>query len=149
VASPVVDRRPSPGLLRVMNPILRTLLLSPVARVLPGALGVLQFSGRRTGRTYRIVVGAHELQDARAVFTSARWASNFRGGAPVTLIQEGRSRQATATLVEDPDVVARAFQTVLDEGAPSRALGLEVPEGHRMTAEDVHAVQRVMVRIDG
>jgi hypothetical protein len=132
----------------VINPIMRTLLLSPAARVLPDALAVLQFSGRRTGKAYRIVVGAHEAPGSRVVFTSAPWARNFKGGAPVTLVQEGRRRPGTGTLVEDPDVVASAFQAVFDDGAPPRALGLEVPDGHRMTGEDVRAVQRVMIRID-
>ena len=135
-------------MLRVLNPIMRTLLLSPAARVLPNALGVLEFAGRRTGKRYRIVVGAHDLGDAKAVFTSAPWSRNFTAGAPVTLVQEGRRRPGSATLVEDPEAVAQAFQTVFDEGAPPRALGLEVPDGHRMTAEDVRAVQRVMIRID-
>jgi hypothetical protein len=149
VASPVVDRRPSPAVLRVLNPIMRTLLLSPAARLMPEALAVLAFSGRRTGRRYRIVVGAHEAPaGARLVFTSARWAENFRGGAPVTIAGQGPRRTATGTLVEDAEVVASAFQAVFDDGAPARALGLEVPDGHRMTADDVRAVQRVMIRID-
>jgi hypothetical protein len=148
MASPVVDHRPSPRVLRIINPILRALLLSPAARVLPDALGVLEYAGRRTGKRHRIVVGSHDLDGGKAVFTSAPWSRNFRGGAPATLIQGGRRRPATGTLVDDPEVVARGFRTVLDEGAPSRALGLEVPDRHRMTAEDVRAVQRVMVRID-
>jgi hypothetical protein len=148
VASPVVDHRPSPAMLRVLNPVMRTLLLSPAGRVMPGALAVLHFSGRRSGNAYRIVVGAHEAPGARLVFTSAPWAKNFRGGAPVTLTQKGRRRAATGTLVEDPEVVAQAFQAVFDDGAPARALGLEVPDGHRMTAEDVRAVERVMIRIE-
>jgi hypothetical protein len=135
-------------MLRVINPILRTVLSSRAARVLPNSLGVLEFSGRRTGTRYRIVIGAHDLAGAKAVFTSAPWSRNFRGGAPAVLVQEGRRRPGSATLVEDPETVAQAFQTVFDEGAPPRALGLDVPQGHRMTAEDVRAVQRVMIRID-
>jgi hypothetical protein len=135
-------------MLRVLNPLMRTLLLSPVARVMPGALAVLQFSGRRSGNAYRIVVGAHEVPGGKAVFTSAPWAKNFRGGAPVTLVEQGRRRTATGTLVEDPEAVASAFQTVFDEGAPPRALGLDVPAGHRMTADDVRRVERVMIRIE-
>ena len=146
--SPVVDHRPSPAMLRVINPIMRTLLLSPAARLLPDSLGVLEFSGRRTGKRYRVVVGSHDVAGAKAVFTSAPWSRNFRGGAPVVLIQEGRRRHGSGTLIEDPEAVARAFQTVIDEGAPPRALGLEVPDGHRMTGEDVRAVGRVMIRID-
>jgi hypothetical protein len=149
MASPVVDRRPPPAVLRIINPIARTLLLSPAARVMPEAMAVLLFSGRRTGRAYRIVVGAHEAPGgARLVFTSARWAENFRGGAPVTVAGQGPRRTTTGTLVGDPEVVAGAFQAVFDDGAPTRALGLEVPDGHRMTAEDVRAVQRVMIRIE-
>jgi hypothetical protein len=149
MASPVVDRRPSPGMLRVINPIARTVLLSPAARLMPEAMAVLEFTGRRTGRTYRIVVGSHEAPGGvRLVFTSARWAENFRGGAPATLAGQGPRRTSTGTLVEDPEVVASAYQAVFDDGAPPRALGLELPDGHRMTAEDVRAVHRVMIRIE-
>ncbi len=105
----VVDRRPSAALLRIANPFMRVLLGSPLGRLVRGT-AVLGFAGRRSGRTYRIVVGLHDVDGVRVVFTPARWRLNFRGGAPVTVRHRGRTLTGSGTLIEDPDAVAAAFQ---------------------------------------
>jgi hypothetical protein len=146
--SPVGDQRPPAAVLKVLNPVLRGLIDSPLGRALPGSLVVLEFSGRRSGRRYRIVVGWHDLDGDRAVFTPARWRLNFRGGAPVSVRHKGRTLQGTGTLEEDPEAVAEAFRRVIDAGESPRMLGLRVPAGHRIGAADVRATGRALVRLE-
>jgi hypothetical protein len=146
-APPVADARPPDAVLRILNPLLRALLGSPAGRVLPGSLAILELTGRRTGRAYRVVVGWHELDDGPVVFTPARWRLNLRGGAPVAVVRNGRRRRGTATLVEDPEQVAAGLQRTLDAGAAPRELGLKVAPGHRIDAGDVRANGRAMIRV--
>jgi hypothetical protein len=49
------------------------------------------------------------------------------------------------TLVEDPTVVASALDSLITSGVAPRMLGLDVPKGHRITAEDARAVRRAMI----
>src|SRR4051812_50090428 len=74
------DNRPPDAMLRFVNPLLRVLVPSPAGRVFPGSVGVLRFTGRRSGRTLRIVAGLHHVDGALVVFTSRPWRLNFRGG---------------------------------------------------------------------
>src|SRR3954465_12056665 len=114
------DNPPPDAVLRLVNPLLRTLVPSPVGRLLPGSVGVLRFTGRRSGRTLRIVAGLHEVDGALVVFTSRPWRLNFRGGRAVEVAQSGRRGRGTAELVEDPEQVADALRHVLAAGTSPR-----------------------------
>jgi len=52
----------------------------------------------------------------------------------------------TGTLVTDPAEVAGALQSMFAGGTKPSAVGLDVPAGHRITAEDVTFVDRAMIR---
>ena len=143
----IVDRRPPAALLRIANPFMRVFLSSSLGRLAPRN-AVLRFAGRRTGRTYRIVVGLYDLDARPVAFTPAPWRLDFRGGAPVTVHHSGRTRTGSGTLVEDPGAVAAAFQRVIDRGVAPRLLGVRIESGHRLTAQDIRAIGRTMVRIE-
>src|SRR3954451_8270948 len=142
------DNRPPDAVLRLVNPLLRTLVPSPVGRLLPGSVAVLRFTGRRSGRTLRIVAGVHDLDGASVVFTSRPWRLNFRGGRAVEVAQSGKWRRGTADLVEDPEQVASALRQVLAAGTSPRTLGLRMEQGHVVGAQDVSATGRTLVRLD-
>jgi hypothetical protein len=143
----MTDRRPPKAVLRVVNPVVRALLGTPLGRAMP-QVGVVRFSGRRTGRRYAVVVGVHEIDGRAVVVTPAAWRLNFRGGAPVELRHRGRTLRRRGTLVEDPDAVAAALQRLFDEGTTDRMLGMRVEPGHRVTPEDVVATGRTLVELD-
>jgi hypothetical protein len=132
----------------VVNPVLRSLLMSPAPRVASVPLTVLRFTGGKSGHDYRIVVGCYELDGCRVVFTAAGWRLKFRGTAPLWVAARGRWREGTGTLVEDPEVVAAALQRLLDGGASPAELGLRVARGRRITADDVRASGRAMIRLE-
>jgi hypothetical protein len=142
------DNRPPDAVLRFVNPLLRAVVPSPAGRVFPGSVGVLRFTGRRSGRTLRIVAGLHEVDGALVVFTSRPWRLNFRGGRAVEVAQSGRRRRGTAELVEDPEQVADALRHVLAAGTSPRMLGLRLEQGHVVAAQDVRATGRTLVRLD-
>jgi len=144
----VEDNRPPDAVLRFLNPVLRVLVPSPAGRLLPGSMGVLRFTGRRSGRTLRIVAGIHDVDGSLVVFTSRPWRLNFRGGREVEVARSGRWHRGTADLVEDPEQVAAAFRHVLAAGTSPRMLGLRVEEGHVVAAQDVRATGRTLLRLD-
>lgn len=139
------DARPPMLLVRFLNPIMRIVLRTPLGRVVrPFAL--LEFNGRRTGRRYRVPVGWHEIDSGPIVCTPASWRVNFRDGIPVTVRYRGRRHQLTGTLEDDPERVAAILQTIADRRGSLRPVGVDVPPGHRITATDVHAVDRALIR---
>jgi hypothetical protein len=145
VTAVVRDARPPLAVIRVLNPIMRFVLRTPLARLVrPFAL--LEFYGRRSGRRYRIPVGWHEADDGPVVLTPAPWRINFAGGATTTVRYRGRAQQMTGSLVTDPLTVASALQSMFASGTAPRSMGLDVPAGHVMTASDVVSVERAMIR---
>jgi len=76
---------PPVPVMRLVSPLMRRLLRSPLASRLPPALTLLEFAGRRSGRRFAVPVGVHEVQDGSVVFTEAGWRRNFAGGPEVTV----------------------------------------------------------------
>jgi hypothetical protein len=146
VTAEVRDVHPPAAVLTVLNAIMRTVLRTPLGRLVrPFAL--LEFTGRRSGRRYRVPAGWHEVGDGAVVLSPAAWRANFTGGAATTVHRHGRAQEMTGRLVTDPATVAATIQALLDGGAAPRSIGLAVPAGHRVTAADVVAVDRAMIEL--
>lgn len=142
----VRDARPSAMVVRVLNPIMRMALRTPLGKMI-GPLAMLEFAGRRSGRRFRVPVGWHVVGDEMLVFSPASWRLNFLGGADVVVYHRGRARQMSGSLVTDHADVARALASVLADGTSARALGLDIAEGHIVTGADIAAVDRMMIRL--
>jgi hypothetical protein len=146
VTAAVRDARPPLAVIRVLNPIMRFVLRTPLGGIVrPFAL--LEFSGRRSGRRYRVPVGWHESDGGPVVLTPAPWRTNFTGGARTTAHYRGRRYEMTGTLVTDPAAVAAVLQSMFVSGTSPRRMGLDVPPGHVMTASDVALLERAMIRL--
>ena len=137
------------------NPVMRRLLASPLHAVASRQLLLLHLTGRRTGRGYTVPVGYHELDGVPSVLTNSGWRVNLRGGADIEVTLQGRRRPARATLVEDPETVATAYQGVIDRlgwQAAQRRLGIRVNVGRApIRAELIEAVRTSglsIVRLD-
>jgi hypothetical protein len=145
--TPVVgDARPPLLLIRMMNPVMRAILPTPLGRLVrPFAL--LVFEGRSSARRFAVPVGYHEVDGERLVFTPASWRRNFRGGIPATVWFRGRATAVTGTLDDDPDSVAASLRSLARSRRGSlTAVGIKVPAGHEMTARDVVTVDRAAIR---
>lgn len=146
--SPVEDGRPPLVLVRMMNPVLRALLPTPVGRAIkPFAL--LSFNGRRSGRRYRVPVGWHADSRGRPlVITPAPWRSNFAGGVEAVVYYRGRASTMHATLETRPHVIAEELNAMVDAGLSLRMVGIRVPPGHRLDAQDVAELDRQAIRFE-
>ena len=142
---PVRDSRPPNAVVRVTNVIVRPLLRTRAAKLLK-PLALLEFTGRRSGAPFRIVVGWHVIDDVSIVITPAGWRANFVDGHPVTVHRRGTSTTLTGTLESDPAAVADAVNRLLDAGVSARSLALSVSDGHVIDADDIVATGRAMIR---
>lgn len=136
MTSTITRNVPPAALLRVINPLARLLLRSPLHRLLDPAVLLLHVTGRKTGRSYDIPVGYTSIEGRLILITSARWRVNLRGGANVEVTRHGCRRPMHALLDEDPASVAVACESVIDHlGWPkaTRQLGIKTPDGRRPT----------------
>ena len=75
-SEPPVRLQPPPrAVVRVVNPVVRRLLTSPLGSRLPATLHLLEFTGRRSGRRFSVPVGVHEVAGGPVAFTEAAWRS--------------------------------------------------------------------------
>ena len=140
----VQDARPSALMTGVLNPILSLILRTPAARLIK-PFAVLEFTGRRSGKRYRTIVGWYEDDRTARVFSPAAWRVNFANPAVAIVYYRGRKRTVRGALVRDPEAVAAALDSVLARGVSPRMLGMAMPSGHRITATDVVALRREMI----
>jgi hypothetical protein len=138
VERPAVQSTPPPNaVIKVVNPVIRVLLRSPLHGLADKKLLLLTVTGRKTGRTYTVPGGRHESGDGTFLISaSGGWRHNLHGGADVRITLDGRDHAARATLEEDPDVAAAAFKTMLDQAGP-RALAVKVNVDHSPTADEI------------
>jgi hypothetical protein len=143
---PVRSAHPPAWLMRsVVNPVSRALAGSPLGRRF-GALTVLHFDGRRSGKRYAVPVMTYD-HNGPVVFTDASWAANFVGGAPVVVRRGGRTHSGFAGVVSDPHEAADGLRAVLAGLRSPRGLGLVIDEGHVPSDAELNAVRR-MIRIE-
>jgi hypothetical protein len=131
---------PPPWVLRTMNHVMRPLLASRLASRMPGVM-LLEFQGRRTGRTLKVPVNAHFVDGVVMAFTQAPWRYNFEGGASVTLTHRGQAHLTRGTLVSmTADEMGIAVRKSLDTGGSAQRMGIRAPKGHQPTAVELAAL---------
>lgn len=94
---------PAPrAMFKIMNPLLKLMLLSPFHGRMSRRLMVLTFTGRKTGKHYSTPVGYVRRGSTILVFTHSPWRNNFTQPAPVIMRILGKDVQGVGHLVTDP-----------------------------------------------
>ena len=89
---------PPPAVLRAMNVVMKPLLTSAAGKRMKGVM-LLEFSGRRSGKAFKVPVNCHLVDGVPMAFTDRPWRLNFKGGAPAKVTYRGQVRHTTGTLV--------------------------------------------------
>jgi hypothetical protein len=151
----VEGTEPPEALAKVVNPLMKVLLRSPLHRPFSKHLMLLAFRGRKSGNTYEVVVGRHEVDGALIVptgTTGRRWRLNFRGGTAVEATLGGSRRRGRGELIEDLDEVVHIHRLLLGRMGlkNARRLGLRVCVDREPTDEElkVPLAGRGVVRIE-
>lgn len=138
--SPVItESHPPDAVLRVVNPVMRLLLRTPVPNPLRKQLMVVSFAGRKTGRRYSIPLSAHWVDNDLYALTGAAWKRNFRGGAAAEVLHDGKTTSMRGELIEDRAAVADLYHRAAEAyGAKEaqRAMGLKFRDQQVPALED-------------
>jgi hypothetical protein len=120
-----------------VNPVVKALLRSPLHRLAGKNLILLTVTGRKSGRTYTVPVGRHELPTGTfVIFAAGAWRHNLRGGADVQVVLDGQTRAGHVVPEDDPDRAAEVFKTMLDRTG-ARAVGVKVNVDRPPTVEEI------------
>jgi hypothetical protein len=127
--SPAVTvSHPPEQVLRVVNPVLRLLLRTPLMGPARKQLMVLSFTGRKTGRQYSTPVSAHWIDNILYALTGAPWKHNFRDGADAQVLLDGKTTVMRGELIQDRGVVADLHRRCAESYGPKtaqRTMGLK------------------------
>lgn len=133
--------------MRFVNPIMRTLLRRGAPKGLAEQLILLHVTGRRSGRCYDIPVGRRRVDGRLLVLSSSGWRVNLRDTSEIEATIGGERRPALATLVEDPDEVARLYARLIDEigyEKAGRELGIRINVDRAPTPDELRCmIERV------
>jgi deazaflavin-dependent oxidoreductase (nitroreductase family) len=94
----------------LLNGPMRLLLSLPFPTPLSGALMLLQFTGRKTGKAYRQPVSYVRDGDTLLTPGGGRWKLNLREGVPVRVRLRGRTVLLRPEFVRGPDEVERLLR---------------------------------------
>ncbi|MBH0774699.1 grhN [Nocardia sp. NEAU-351] len=135
--------------MRMINPLVRRVLSNPRLGRRITLQALLEFTGRRSGKTIRVPVCLHTIDGVPTVFTERPWRLNFADAAPVVITQQGRTRRGRAVLLRStPQELGTAMRIALDNGATPFELGLKTSRGHKPTADELSTIARAMIRLD-
>ena len=130
--------KPPIAVLKAMNVVMRPLLASRLGGRIRGVM-LLEFRGRRTGRTIKIPANYHDVDGVPMAFTDRPWRLNFEGGAPVTVTHRGRTHYTTGTLAAmTTEEMAVAVRKSLDTGGSAQRMGIKTKvKGHEPSVEEL------------
>ena len=101
-------------MMKVMNAMMKPLLLSPMHFLASGWCMLITMRGRKTGRLYTTPVYYHQEGKVVRFFSGKhlKWVKNLAGGAIVTLRLRGNDVQGTATLCTNDTTSQKLLKTM-------------------------------------
>lgn len=134
---------------RAQNLFPNLILRSPLHFVMSGKYTIIEFKGRKSGRSYSTPVAYVREGDKILITTDSPWWRNMSGGAPVTVVLRGRRVSGKGTAVTDPARSAEILRKLVD-AIPSYAgpAELERTDGRVSDAEISRAVAEGRVAIE-
>jgi len=139
------------GAFKLVNPIMKLLLSSPLHGLMSSNLMLLKFSGRKTGRRISVPVGYVRQENHLIVFTFGKWWRNLQNNAEVTLRLQGKDMKGRANVVSDLHTIADMINMVVDIRGPEMAtrLGFErVPKDASLDEIRKRTLNLVFMQID-
>ena len=116
------------SLFAVINPVMKSLLRSPVHGLWGNSIMLITCAGRNSGRQFTTPVRYIKTYDTVRCFTSAenQWWRNLRDGAAVTLRVNGRDGHYQAQAIYDDPAEIRKWLTLYLELYPQDAAYHEI-----------------------
>jgi hypothetical protein len=135
----------------LFNPAFRLILGSPLHGLMSGALLVLSFRGRKSGKVYSVPVAYVQNGDQLMIATDSKWWKNLTGGASVQLRLRGQKREGHADVITSVEGLQTAFSHMLKHSPMlGQIVGLgQAADGTALPADVIaaHARGFVVVQI--
>lgn len=137
-------------MVKIVNPLVKAVLLSPFHKGMSKRLMVLSFTGKKTGKRYATPVGYVRQGNRITIFTHSAWHKNFKASAPVRMRIQGQDVHGTATLVTDPGRIKQMVRilSAANGEAMTRRMGFWVddlesagPDSLRMATQGVYFIE--------
>ncbi len=138
---------------RLLNPLMRRLLRSPLHGVASGNIAILHFTGRKSGRALNTPL-SYVRDGDRVLFLSSEntgWWKNFLDGPAPVEIEIGRENLAgTATLLRGDSEALRENVRVFITALPRDAVvyGIKLDRDKRPTEESLAAAAHRLVLVE-
>lgn len=137
------------------NGMVEWVLKSPLRGVMDGSVMLLEFHGRKSGKTYKTPLEYVRMDDGLALISQRThtWWRNMldaKGGVPVTMYLQGQTRRGMArAIVEETELVREIAALQRKRPAYAKYLNLALDEMGAPTAESLAnaAKKYVIVKI--
>ena len=87
----------TPFMFRVLNPVMMTVLKSPLHSMISDKIMIVTFNGRKSGKSYSTPVSYYQEDGFVYCFTHASWWKNLKGGAKIRLLIRRKAHNGIAT----------------------------------------------------
>jgi hypothetical protein len=91
----------TPMFFNILNPVMKTILKSPVHKLVSDGILILTFKGIKTGKEYSMPISYFSEDGTVFSFTHAQWWRNLANGAEVTVRLKGQDYVAYAVAESD------------------------------------------------
>lgn len=143
-------------LYQLINPPISLLLKSPLHRVMSANTLIVEFKGRKSGKTMATPISYHQTDDVIHCFTGRAgiWWRNLMAGNPVKLLIKGEWLSAVPEVVLDEEIMLsrslEGFLRAVPRDAPHSNVRLEA-NGSPNTGDiqsAIHALVLLRFRLD-
>jgi hypothetical protein len=134
------QRQQGPKILfKLLNPLMKLILNSPLHGGMSKQVMVLSFTGRKTGKRYSTPVSYTWEEDRVIVVTFGPWWKNFKDPAPVQMRIQGKSVSGTAVFVNDPVRIKHILHTLMHSSGKEmmQRMGLWIEDLDSLSPEAV------------
>jgi hypothetical protein len=133
------------------NTITVWLLHSPLHGMFSGKTMVVEYTGRKSGKTYHLPVDYFRVGEILLTVSFKRrtWWRNLRGGASVTIYLQGKNVNGYAEVIEDEVGVADGLKAIIGGNQQAaRMFGVKLNADGQLKPDSLRqsARERVIVR---
>ena len=136
---------------KFINPVIKLILRSPLHRLLSHAMMILNFKGRKSGKTISVPVGYTRRGNSLVVFTFGNWWKNLQNNAEVSIRLQGKDIKGRANIVNDLYTVGEMVNGVFEARGEEMAkrMGFErIPPGASVDEIRKKSQNLVFIQID-
>jgi hypothetical protein len=137
---------------KILNPIVKTILKSPLHSIMSGDIVLLKFTGRKSGRELSTPVSYRVVDDSIHCFTDKvnQWWRNLDNVESIELVLKGKALIGKPTVVsKNSEVISKAFGDFLTALPRSASFSdVRLNKEKKPNQDDVERAAKALVFIE-